>query len=155
MARLDLVGKPAPPIAGNDVNGHPVSLADLKGKVVLVDFWATWCPPCIDAIPPLTAILEKYHGQGLAILGINVNALHENVRETKAALPNVRRFLVKHRVMWTNLQSGQAAGDLADAYRVEQIPANFLIGRDGKVIAVEQSGDALERAVKTALDQGR
>jgi thiol-disulfide isomerase/thioredoxin len=154
MARLELVGKPAPPIAGEDVDGHHVSLADLKGKVVLVDFWATWCPPCIDAIPALNAILRKYGDQGLVILGVNVDALHENVRETKTALPTVRRFMVKHRVTWTNLQSGQPTGDLSDAYRVEQIPANFLIGRNGKVIAVEQSGDALERAVKMALDQG-
>ncbi len=69
----------------------------------------------------------------------------------KAVLQVVRRFLVKHRVTWTTLLNGQGAGDFAAAYRVEQIPANFLVGRDGKIIAVEQSGEMLERAVAHAL----
>ena len=77
--------------------------------------------------------------------------MHEDVQEMKKALPAVRRFLVRHRVTWTNLLNGQGAADFAAAYGVEEIPANFLIGRDGKVVAVEQSGDALERAVVDAL----
>jgi thiol-disulfide isomerase/thioredoxin len=152
LARLELVGKPAPAIAGEDVDGHRLSLADYKGKIILIDFWATWCPPSIDSMPILDALVQKYGKRGLVIVGVNVDALHENVKETRAALPIVRRFLVNHKVTWPNLQSGQATGDLAAAYRVEQIPANFLIGRDGKVIAVEQSGDALEQAVKKALE---
>jgi thiol-disulfide isomerase/thioredoxin len=155
LARLALVGKPAPAIASDDVDGHPVSLADHKGKVVLVDFWATWCPPCIESIPVLHSLVQKYGQRGFAILRVNVDALHEDVKETKAALPFVRRLLVKHRIAWPNLQSGQPTGDVAQAYGVEQIPANFLIGRDGTVIAIEQSGEALERAIVKALDAGR
>lgn len=151
MDRLDLVGKPAPPIAGPDVDGRPVSLANHKGKVVLVDFWATWCPPCIASIPALNALAQKYHDQGFVILGVNVDAMHEDVKDMKTALPVVRRFLIKHGVPWTNLLNGQEAGDFAKAYGVEEIPASFLIGRDGKIIAVDQSGDELERAVAAAL----
>ena len=69
MARLNLVGKLAPPIAGPDVDGRPVSLADYKGKVVLVDFWATWCPPCVASIPALNTLAQKYHDQGFVIVG--------------------------------------------------------------------------------------
>ncbi len=94
---------------------------------------------------------RKYRDRGLVILGINVNAMHEDVKEAKAALPAVRRFLVRHGVTWTNLLSGDGAADFAKAYGVEEIPANFLIGRDGNVVAVEQSGEALERAVIEAL----
>ena len=90
---------------------------------------------------------EKYHDQGFVILGVNVDAMHEDVKEARTALPVVRRFLVKHRVTWTNLLNGQGAGDFASAYGVEQIPANFLVGRDGKIVAVEQDGEALEQAV--------
>jgi len=151
MARLDLIGKPAPPIAAADVDGKPVSLADLKGKVVLVDFWATWCPPCVASIPALSEMAQKYHDKGFVILGINVDAMHEDVQEAKKALPVVRRFLVRHRVTWTNLLNGQGTGDFAAAYRVEQIPANFLVGRDGRIVAVEQSGEMLEQAVIRAL----
>jgi thiol-disulfide isomerase/thioredoxin len=151
MARLNLVGKPAPTIVAMDVDGKPVSLAELKGRVVLVDFWATWCPPCVASIPALNELAGKYHDRGFVILGVNVDAMHEDVGEMKKALPVVRRFLVRHRVTWNNLLNGQGAADFASAYGVEEIPANFLIGRDGKIVAVEQSGDALERAVAAAV----
>ena len=83
MARLELIGKPAPPIAATDVDGKPVSLADLAGKVVLIDFWATWCPPCVASIPAYKAIAEKYHDKGFVILGVNVDAMHEDVQEAR------------------------------------------------------------------------
>ena len=151
MARLGLVGKAAPTIAGVDVDGRPVSLADYKGKVVLVDFWATWCPPCVASIPALNRLAQKYHDQGFVILGINVDAMHEDVKDIKTALPVVRRFLIKHGVSWTNLLNGQGAGDFAAAYGVEEIPAGFLLDRGGKIIGVDQSGEELERAVVAAL----
>jgi thiol-disulfide isomerase/thioredoxin len=153
MARIDLVGKPAPPIAGTDVDGKPVSLAELKGKVVLIDFWASWCPPCVAAIPTLKALSQKYQERGFVILGINVDAMHEDVKETDSSLQQVRRFLVKHRIDWLNVQSGKGLSDFATAYRVEQIPASFLVGRDGSVVAVDQHGEMLERAVVGALDR--
>ena len=59
-ARLDLIGKPAPQIEGKDVDGKPVRLSDLKGKVVLVDFWATWCPPCVASFPTLRQLSREY-----------------------------------------------------------------------------------------------
>jgi hypothetical protein len=77
--------------------------------------------------------------------------MHEDVQDEKRALAMVRRFLLRHRVGWTNILNGQGPADLAAAYGVEEIPANFLIGRDGKVVAVEQSGEALERAIVEAL----
>ena len=94
---------------------------------------------------------QKYHDQGFEILGVNVDAMHEDVEDAGSALQVVRRFLVKHRVPWTNLLNGRGAGDFAAAYQVEQIPAGFLVGRDGKIVAVDQTGEMLERAVEKAL----
>jgi hypothetical protein len=99
----------------------------------------------------LNELGQKYQDQGFVILGVNVDAMHEDVQEEKRSLNSVRRFLVRHRVTWTNLINGRGAADFAAAYGVGEIPANFLIGRDGQVIAVEQFGDALERAVVGAL----
>jgi thiol-disulfide isomerase/thioredoxin len=151
MARLNLIGKPAPPIAGADVDGKPVSLADFKGKVVLIDFWATWCPPCVASIPTLKALSQKFRGRGFVILGINVDATSEDVKEPDQALHAVRRFLVKQGVDWINVPSGTGPRNSAAAYHVEQIPANFLVGRDGAVVAIDQRALPLERAIEAAL----
>ena len=81
MDRLDLLNKPAPAIEGTDVEGKKVSLAGLKGKVVLIDFWATWCPPCVAAVPTLKRLEATYRDRGFAILGINLDARHEAASE--------------------------------------------------------------------------
>lgn len=151
--RLDQVGKPAPAIAGKDVDGRSVTAADLRGKVVLVEFWATWCPPCVAAIPHLQELERRYGEQGLVILGVSVDAMHEDVRESNHALNAVRRFLVRHGVTWTNLMSGEGPADFARAFGVEEVPVNFLVGREGKVIAVEQSGEALDRTIAEAIQK--
>ena len=151
MARLDLLDKPAPMISGTDVDGRQVSLADLKGKVVLVDFWESWCSHCVASITALNALAQKYHRQGFVILGVNLDARHADVKDGKTALPAARQFLVRHGVTWINLLDRQRTGNVATAYGVEEIPANFLISRDGRIVAVEQSGDALERAIVRAL----
>jgi thiol-disulfide isomerase/thioredoxin len=154
MERLRLLGKDAPPISGADVDGKAVSLSGLKGKVVMINFWATWCPPCVAEIPRLNALAEKFHDRGFEVLGINVDAMHQDVKDTKTALTAVRRFLVSENITWTNLLNRTGADDFTKAYGVEDIPANFLIGRDGKVIALELSGDGLERSVSQALGSG-
>lgn len=151
MDRLARLGKPAPAIVGTDIDGAKVDLSAHKGKVVLVQFWATWCPPCVAATPHLNSLVEKYGKRGFEIIGVNVDALHQDVKELKTALPVVRRFVVEHGARWTTLLSGQGADDIAKAYGVEQIPANFLVGRDGKLVAVELTGAHLDQAVAKAL----
>ena len=74
MARLELMDKPVPVISGNDVDGLQVSLADLKGKVVLVNFWESWCSHCVASITALSALGQKYHRQGFVMLGVNLDA---------------------------------------------------------------------------------
>jgi thiol-disulfide isomerase/thioredoxin len=151
MGRVELVGKSAPPIAGADVDGKQVSLGVLKGKVVLVNFWATWCPPCVAAVPQLNMLTQRFRDRGFEILGVNVDALHEDVKDLKTALPVVRRFLVDHGCFWTCLLSGPGDDSITKAYGVAEIPANFLIDRDGKVIALELTGPALEQAINRAI----
>jgi peroxiredoxin len=151
MARLDLLDKPAPVISGTDVDGRQVSLADLKGKVVLVEFWATSCAPCVASITALNALAQKYHRRGFAIMGVNLDAKNPDVKDGTTALPTARQFLVRHGVTWINLLDCQRTDNITTAYGVEEIPANFLIGRDGRIVAVEQSGNALERAVVRAV----
>jgi thiol-disulfide isomerase/thioredoxin len=155
MGALALLGKPAPALSGTDADGKPLRLADYKGKVVLVDFWATWCPPCVAAVPELAALDAKYGKQGLVILGVNLDAQRQDVGSVAKARPVVRRFLVEYRVTWRNLIAGPGGGadDPTRAFGVEEIPANFLIGADGKVIGTELGGDELAKAVGEALGE--
>lgn len=140
--RLDLIGKPAPEIAGTDADGAAVKLADLKGKVVLIVFWATWCPPSAESVPLLRHALQLHEKDGFAILGVNLDTGPE---QTKA----VRRFLVDFAVPWPNVLSG--GPDVASAYAVTEIPASVLLDRDGRVTTMDLSRDDLLEVLATAL----
>ncbi len=155
QARLDMIGKPAPEIEGKDVDGKPVRLADFKGKVVLVDFWATWCPPCVASLPTLRKLAREYKDRGFAILGVNLDDLarSESAQPGAGAEPatgDIRWFLVSQRVGWTNIV-GPGAAAAAKAFGVEDIPASFLIDREGKIIHLELREQALARTLAQLL----
>lgn len=151
---LSLVGQPAPAFQAVDVDGRPVTLGDYKGKVVLLNFWATWCPPCLDEFAGLNALEAKYRGRGLEVVGVNVDARHEDARELKAVRPVVRHVLIEYDVAWANVLNDPAAGgDVARTYGVEALPADVLIGRDGKVVAVELGDAGRDAAVARALGE--
>jgi thiol-disulfide isomerase/thioredoxin len=151
LDRLAMIGKPAPPIRATDIEGKPFDLASLKGQVVLVNFWATWCPPCVSELPALMDLKSKYGNQGFVILGVNADTEREGAPPLAGTLPVVRRFLLDHRISWTNILCGNGAEDLTDAYGVKSIPASFLIGRDGTIQHGELTGEALDRAVAKAV----
>ncbi len=155
QARLDMIGKSAPEIGGKDVDVKPVRLADLKGKVVLVDFWATWCPPCVASFPTLRQLAREYKDRGFAVLGVNLDDLAraESGQPGAGVEPangDIRRFLVSQRAGWTNLV-GPGANAAAKAFVVEEIPASFLIDREGKIIHLELREQALARTLAELL----
>ena len=150
-----MIGKPAPEIKGADLDGKPVSLADFKGKVVLVDFWATWCPPCVSAFPLLHQLARENKDKGLVVLGVNLDRLAGAESSSKEVNPDataqdVRWFLITQRAGWPNLV-GPGAESAARSYGVEEIPARFLVGRDGTITQLEQRDLALARSIEQAL----
>lgn len=152
LKRLDMLGKPATEIIGRDVDGRQIKLSDLKGNVVLVDFWATWCPPCVTAMPELQAVQAKFEDQGFVILGVNLDAHRDDVDGLAKATPIVKEFLLHTRASWPNILLGEPlAGDPTESYGVDEIPASFLISREGKVVHVELRGADLEKAIATLL----
>ncbi|MCS7079679.1 MAG: TlpA family protein disulfide reductase [Chloracidobacterium sp.] len=127
-----------------DMDGKPVSLDDYKGRVLLIDFWATWCGPCVAEIPTLRAVYEKYKAQGFEVLSISLDD-----EDTQAGVP---AFIKKNKMTWRHICDGQGwETPIAQRYGVKAIPFTVLVGRDGKIAAVNIRGEALEPAVKAAL----
>jgi peroxiredoxin len=154
LARFEMVGKLAPAIEGTDVDGKPVRLSDLKGKVVLIDFWASWAPPCVVSFPHLRDLLLAHRDQGFAILGVNLDAMSQDhtgkQADPKEVLATVRWFLLQHRASWPNLIA-DGAQSAAKNYGVSAVPSSFLVARDGTIVGVELSGSALAHAVEQTL----
>ncbi len=136
-------GKDFPDFSEKDLNGKPISVSSLKGKVVLVDFWATWCGPCRGELPNVITTYKKHHGQGFEIIGVSLD-------EDRDKLDN---FLKQQDGMtWPQFFDGQGwQNKLAVKYGVEAIPFAVLVGPDGKIIGKELRGEELEAAVAGAL----
>ena len=81
LARLDMVGKPAPSLIVKSLNGETLRLSDLKGKYVLIDFWATWCAPCVAETPNLQKLYKAYHDKGFEIIGVSLDETLEPLND--------------------------------------------------------------------------
>jgi thiol-disulfide isomerase/thioredoxin len=151
LKRLDLVGKLAPPIAGKDFDGKPFDLAQWKGKVVLVVFWASWCLPSAAEVESFQQEVEAYRSRGLEVVGINLDPLQDGGQKIETVMPNIRRFLLDHNIRWPNIVNGAGSHDYAGAYGVTDIPANVLIGRDGGVVHVDLVRKNLDGVIARAV----
>lgn len=136
------VGTVFPDFNEKDLTGQPLSIASLKGKVVLVDFWATWCGPCVAELPNVLKTYEKYHSRGFEIVGISLDK-----DQTKLAT-----FIKEKNMTWPQYFDGLGWGNkLAVKYGIESIPATFLLDGNGKIIGRDLRGEELEQAVSNAV----
>lgn len=116
-----LEGKAAPDVTLLDANGHPVSLADYRGRPVIVNFWASWCGPCKEEFPLLAAARQRYAGQGLEILGV----VYEDSAASAAA------FMASEGATWPMLLDPQKVASAA--YGVQVVPESFYVDPAGIV----------------------
>jgi peroxiredoxin len=151
LNQLEMIGKPAPAIQGTDLDGKPIDLTNLKGNVVLVVFWASWCVPSSVEVAWLDQVYTTYQPQGFRIVGINLDPLQKENLKVETLMPNIKRFVIDHNVRWPNLINGAGAQDYATAYGVAEIPTNVLIGRDGNVLHLDLSRKNLDRVVARAV----
>jgi thiol-disulfide isomerase/thioredoxin len=152
-ARLEKIGTLAPDLSGTDLDKKPFRLADLKGKVVLIVFWASWCIPSGGEAEMLHQIDKVYHDKGLQIVGVNLDTLQEDHADPSTVMADVKRFLVEHNVPFPNLINGTGPADYAKAFGVTDIPANFLIGRHGTIMNVDVTPANIDAALKSALGE--
>ncbi|MGC8644155.1 MAG: TlpA family protein disulfide reductase [Isosphaeraceae bacterium] len=141
LNRLDKVGKPAPVFDARDLAGQSVRLESLKGKYVLVDFWATWCSPCLAELPRLQEAYRKYKGAGFEIVSVSLD-------ETRSAVAD---FVKVRKLPWFQLHNATAGADLVEAFGVSSIPATYLVDPEGKIIRLDLRGPALDATLAKVL----
>ncbi len=127
----ELIGKPAPLFTGKTLNGTVVNLEDLRGKVVLLDFWAKWCPSCRKALPKIQSVAKRFENQNVVVLGVNLD-----YEETPEVL---KAFLKTNGVTFDVVHDVQGA--LSDKYDVRSIPCAVTIDKDG-IVRFVHTGDS-------------
>ena len=138
---LPMVGKPSPPLKFKALDGREVDLEKLKGKVVLLDFWATWCPPCIEEIPHVRAAYERYNKEGFEIVGISFDAEKQRLEDV----------VKRENIRWPQYFDG-GGRDAAPGktFGILHWPSMWLLDRNG-VIRYISAGAGLEQKIATLL----
>lgn len=134
----------APPIELRTVEGRPFSLSDLRGRVVLVNFWASWCEPCIDEMPSIQRLRERLAGEGFEIVAVNF----------QEGEPRIRAFLARVPVTFPIVRDTD--GGVAKAWQVRIFPSSFVVDPEGQVRyllvgSIDWSAADVERTLRTLL----
>lgn len=125
-----------------DLGGAPLSISRFKGKVVLVDFWATWCGPCVAELPNVIAAYQKYHAEGFEVIGISLDRSEDTLK----------KFLTDRGMTWPQYFDGLAwESKLGRRYGVSSIPATYLLDQEGRIVARDLRGPALETELARLL----
>lgn len=141
-----MTGKALPTFSAKSLSGAKVSNATLKGKVVLLDFWATWCGPCVKMSPTMQKLHTKYNKKGLVVIGMNLEGGTEDSDKAKAM-----DYVKKHKYTYLNTIGNDG---LASKLQVSGIPRFVLVDKKGKIIGDwTGSSDGFEKAVTPLIEK--
>jgi thiol-disulfide isomerase/thioredoxin len=130
IQRTLVAGAAFPEFEEKDLDEKPLSLANYKGKVVLIDFWATWCGPCVAELPNVIKAYNKYHDKGFEIVGVSLDSEKEKLVA----------FIKENKMPWPQYFDGKGwESKLGTKYGINSIPATYLVDKEGKIIGKEFS----------------
>jgi len=136
-------GDVAPDFTATDRSGKKISLASLRGKVVLLDFWATWCGPCVQELPNVIAAYQKHHAAGFEIVGISLDDDAEALASFLKSQPDMT---------WPQIFDGKGwSSEVAQLYGIEAIPHAVLLDKQGTIYRTALRGPALDAAIAELL----
>jgi len=139
-------GTKFPDFSEKDLLGNPLSVSKYEDKIVLVDFWATWCVPCVAELPNIKKAYNKHHGNGFEVIGISLDQDEQKLKS----------FLKAKEIPWVQYFDGKGwQNKLAAKYGIDSVPATFLLDRQGRIIGQDLRGEALEEALTKALTNPR
>jgi thiol-disulfide isomerase/thioredoxin len=146
IGNMDLArARMAPPFEVTTMEGQKLSMDELQGKVVLIDFWATWCQPCREALPHIRKIADKFHDEPFVVLSVNVDTDEKKWKS----------FVAENRMTWPQYFDTGFTGPVARMFDVNAIPHTFTIDADG-IVQDEKVGDAsIEGKLKKLLARAR
>jgi thiol-disulfide isomerase/thioredoxin len=130
VRRNEQVGKPFELSFTDATTGNPVSIGDLKGKVVVVDFWATWCGPCVAEMPKMKQLYAEYKPKGVEFVGVSLDQ-----PESKGGLTALKEFVAKNEIKWPQYYQGKFwDSEFSTSWGVNSIPCMFVLDADGNLV---------------------
>ena len=143
-------GKPFELEFTDAINGQKISTKDLKGKVIVVDFWATWCGPCVGEMPHMKKLYADYKDKGVEFIGVSLDQ-----PEAQGGLKALKDFVAKNEIGWPQYYQGKGWGsEFSSGWGINSIPHVFVIDQDGKIVTTQGRGQLETLLPKLLAKQG-
>jgi thiol-disulfide isomerase/thioredoxin len=147
LKTLESVGKPFALEFIDAISGAAISIKDLRGKVVVIDFWATWCGPCVQEMPTMKELYSKYHGQGVEFIGVSLDEPKED-----GGLDKLKTFVARSAIKWPQYYQGKGwESEFSRSWGINSIPALFVVDQDGNLFSTSARGrleETIDRLLK-------
>lgn len=145
LRQSDEMGKPFALKFEDAITGSKIDLSSMKGKVVMVDFWATWCGPCVAEMPHVLELYKKYHDKGFEIVGVSLDN-----SQKEGGLSSLKEYVEKNKIPWPQYYQGKGwDGEFSTAWGIMSIPCTFFVDKKGNFVSV--SPRDLEAEIKRLL----